>query len=777
MKKLFIIILLLLLSCNVYANDYDSQQSGDWSRTSDNADSPWYDNGVQSGWAAAPGAADTVTIQVGDVVTIDGDISVGNNAANDTTYNIDIAGTLVWPSAPGASWTFSASSTIRLTSAGKFYIGCSPGAPTDRLDCDEYAIVEFQTGGGIKYDIRIDGATAQLFARGCEGFPAYGAGTETRARITACAPDCLTGADRVLTLDTTVDWETNPTITNPVTGDDADVIIGTGGHASAAPLGVNHEIAEVTATPAANQITVTLANDHQVGDIVVNPTRNILFTSSSTTNHGSIYSTNVNISNPYMMSWVRVHEMGDSAGYNTSAIGRDASNVAHSLGTIEYTWATNCYDGAATTHCWYLEGDWDVFKYNGAYNVDINSRGFQFNSHYMDKTLEGITVIAGGAYGLYTNPTYEGIHYDKCWFSSGTELLISNALSVKDCLFHQSTGYLMNITQGDTWERRIFVDVQNNEFRNSTNSHGVMFYPYNGIFINNDFDNCHYRCLQLAEAGNVQIHMETNTFDGCNMIDNVSYGAFYISAETCGLYSQGDIYGATTLNNRSNIKFHGLSPNSYSNQMNKRLIFNETILNGPANPVWAFPISSTCWTGANGWWCRQYFGGISFATFHNLNGVEGAHWGFGAGGMIIERVTGAGPVGGWVNNTLNLKIIPYAADTYNRVSLGKIHVDSGDVLTVDLQIQKNQAAALGRRPRLMLKGCGFNPTTDYDEMADVNNAWDTVQVSGTANAKGVVHVYIEVLNDLNPALPTYPLKCLDPPTIVLYVDGVAYTKT
>jgi len=51
------------------------QQAGDWSRTSNNADSPWYDAGTQTGWAGVPADGDTVNGKATTNVNFDVDQS------------------------------------------------------------------------------------------------------------------------------------------------------------------------------------------------------------------------------------------------------------------------------------------------------------------------------------------------------------------------------------------------------------------------------------------------------------------------------------------------------------------------------------------------------------------------------------------------------------------------------------------------------------------------------------------------------------------------------
>lgn len=69
------IFLILFLFSSVYGADWESQQSGDWSRTSDNADSPWYDNGAQTALADIPDDGESFDINNGHTVVFDVDES------------------------------------------------------------------------------------------------------------------------------------------------------------------------------------------------------------------------------------------------------------------------------------------------------------------------------------------------------------------------------------------------------------------------------------------------------------------------------------------------------------------------------------------------------------------------------------------------------------------------------------------------------------------------------------------------------------------------------
>jgi len=90
-------------------NAYTSTQAGNWSRTSDNADSPWYDAGTQTGWAACPGNGDTAT--VAHAVSVDANTIVGGSP-NDTTTNAILINSAI---------TLTVAGGISLTSRGRLY--------------------------------------------------------------------------------------------------------------------------------------------------------------------------------------------------------------------------------------------------------------------------------------------------------------------------------------------------------------------------------------------------------------------------------------------------------------------------------------------------------------------------------------------------------------------------------------------------------------------------------------------------------------------------------
>jgi hypothetical protein len=76
---------------------WTSQQAGDWSRSSEHADSPWYDNDAQSALATVPGDGDTVEIEHDVVLDADATIGDGTDAGvvkNNATLTLNAKLTL-----------------------------------------------------------------------------------------------------------------------------------------------------------------------------------------------------------------------------------------------------------------------------------------------------------------------------------------------------------------------------------------------------------------------------------------------------------------------------------------------------------------------------------------------------------------------------------------------------------------------------------------------------------------------------------------------------------
>jgi len=741
MKRLFLVLFVLLFSVAANAVDYTSSGNGDW-----NAAGTWGGGGV-------PGDGDTATIRAVDTVTITDDVDVGEEPVGITTYDVEISGTLQVSDTPGQDILINFQSSVVIKNGGVFQIGTT----SDALDCDYIVVVTMDTDGNAKYILRVEDG-GELIANGCVGYPSNGANTHNRARIASCSPDCLTGADRVLTLDTAVAWAA---VDNPATRtgtDNAFAIIGSGG-GSVDPGADKSEIAEITAYPAANQITVTLANDHQVGDIVANPTRNILFESNNVGTHGRIYSNG----GEYFLKWVMINEMGDS----TAAASIDFDDTAKNIGTLSYVAALNCEDGG-DVDCFELAGtEWDTLEYLTAFSFD-GGIGIDIPNPDTEETLNGVTVMKGsaGSRGIDPGNSAYPISFDAPWINGVATGITGSPRAITDGLFHWCLDYHINGETAYSFYSRFVPVIEGNEFYHTDTNDSIDWPVFTGFFKDNVFFNVDDYCIYFSAAGSIDIYMEGNTYDLCNSAGTPEHGAIYIEANAGNFYMQAEDFGSGTKNKIANIVWKPAESTTAAHCGAFKFNCNECIMTEPTSEAQTTPIHIAGYTN---WSDRAFMGPQTYASFQNLGGVAGTHWGFGPGGMTFERETTI-----VVDDTLNLKITPYAADTFRYFKIGTVHVTDGDVLTVNVQLRKDEAQAVARTPRLALKGCGFDVLSNYDAMTDVTDTWEEQTVSGTANATGIVHIYIGVLGELDGG--NY-LEPVDPPTLDVYADAISYSKS
>ena len=751
MKKL-IILAILLFSTNVLAAVvYTSNGTGggDWDNVL-----TWAPNGV-------PGLTDTADILAGDTVIINQSEFIGTSPASASTYDLKLHGTLRINPAPGANIIFTLNTSAYVYNGGIFEVGTS----ATEFDCDYYAIIKFNTATQ-KYRVYIaDGGFFR--SHGCEGY-ANTSGTINRARITACAPDCNAGAARVLTLDTTINW--SAAVVNPATvggTSNPEVLIGCGG-GNTDPAAELTESAEITAAPAANQITVTLANNHQIGDIVANVTHNVLFycEHGGSNLQGNIHSEG----GAFDISWTRVHDMGDV--YTTAAI--RFSNASRNMGTLSHVSATSCEDNATNSGCFSVTADsWDTIEYITAHDPGSSGYHFYLPAINAAETIDSATFIGEGLYGMCSANAHYPVAYTGLWVSGTSNNFYGIARSITNSLFHYA--YINNITilEAPANKRRqnevlIFDGL---EIRHAQTFYGLSVAAYYYRITNSMFYNSDDSCLYVGN--NSIIYTENNTYDMCNTSDSTAHSAVRFGYPDGYAYMQNEYFGTTTANKKANII---VSPPAYTNTyfQYQRVICNECTFVAATGELSTLPFKPASYTDvlATGWWYRAYVGPKTLYTLQNKNKVEGAHEGLGPGGMYFSRDTSV-----FYDNTLNLKIIPEAAIRYYQYELGTISVNSGQTLTVNLYLRKNETQANGFRPRLSLEGCGFDSYTDYDEMSDVNATWEKVTVTGVANAKGIVHVYVDVRNNLAPGGVYLNVDPVHPPTVTIYADGISFTKS
>ena len=755
MKRLVLVLFLLLFPSYAYALACVSAGSGGWN--------------VAGTWGACgggvPGASDTVTINAGHVVTIDGNISVGNAPASATTYNIDISGTLYWPHTPGANWTFTARSSIRVNNGGVFQIADS-GTP---LNCANLARVLFNnTAANQKYWINVV-AGGKLYAYGC---PTYNSTTSIiRARIESCNPDCNAGAGRTLTLDRNVRWVASASATHDA------IIVGIGGGTT--PHGANTpEVISSWTAPATNQIgNVTLTQNHQPGDIIANASRNILFESDSAIYHSYIsFGAGGGADNSFELSWIRLNEMGDTTSTAAAFSYNDPNRV---YGKADYIAATNCEDGSSTA-CFYVHAA-SVTSFTNNIAHSFRSSGFGFNmagaasTKYNFSNLTAIEDAATRGSGVSTGPIVGEL--SNIWVSyvdTGIIASTSSTLSITNGLIHGTASHGLDISSSsNTYLRFNLKKITDNEFRNIGSS-GIYFSGGRHLIKNNSFRNVYGFCINLYSNG-ANASLINNTYDNCNYNNTATSGALYLPQISYNIFAMNERFGLTANNLRNNIVFDAIAYNT-TQEYPSRFVCNNCRFTVPTNNLECVGDDLGTYgivpKGCNTAPTHNAYIQMSdntYVTIHNLNQVEGAHWGFGMGGMLIKRETAT-----VVNNTLNVKIKPYNATDVAWLPLGTVQANAGQVITIKVHLRKNGAQADGERPKIALEGCGADRWTDFSEMTDVVNTWEEQTVTMVAAYKGTIHVYLGAKNTLSGADHYTPVS---PPTLEVFADGISITKT
>jgi len=746
-----VIILLCMLIPNLsWAAAYTSSGSGLWS-----------DPAVWGG-GGFPGVGDSAVITAGHLVTLDGNAAVGTSPASTFTYDLDINGTLYWPTSPGGDWVFTAYSSVRVGATGTIIIGLAPTG----FDCAHTGIWEFATAVAVqKYTLFLNGGSLQVY--GCENFDTS-SGSVHRARIASCAPDCTAGAGKTITLDRDVNW-------NASSGWAGDrILIGIGGSDTTAPA-VGDDPEEITSwtAPAANQIAaVTLTENHQVGDLVVNASRNFIFRSDSTTVHSRIYSTAAN--DLFDMNWVMLDEMGDTTSTSAAIT---FNSTSFTLGTLNYVAVLNCEDGAAVA-CFYLTmKDWTkieglvAFDYRAGYGVRVGT-----TLDVVQNTIKDITAFEGPnglGQGYASSGSQKNILLDGLWSSHGLYGVGSSTsyLSITNSIIHGTTGDCLRTSSPAGYTKTMKAALTNNEIRNCAAS-GWLLGNVSAHLSGNDFDLCGDHCLNITPSLVVStVFSDNNTYDNCNTDNSIIQGALYVNALSFFYHGNNEQFGQTNPNFRSNILW--AAPIYTTASGYARGVCNECLLATPTNAVScaSMPVDGIYLYGcASGWSYVGFVPDESYFTLHNKDGVEYDNYGWGPGGAMVSRDT----VTNYTTSNIKMKITPTATNSYNYVTAGSFYVAAGTAVTVDLYLRKDEAVATaGWRPRLALQGCGFNIYTNYDEMSDVSNTWEKVTVSGVAGWRGVVHIYVAVRGKLSGADAFTPVWV---PTLDIYADGLSVTK-
>ena len=753
--RFLMVLCLLLVPTYAHALDCISGASGNWNAAN------WNDCG-----GSFPGVGDTATIQDGHTITLKvGASAVGTSPAGTTTYDLDINGVLLFENVAAAA-TLTVYSSIRIGATGVLRAGTS-GSP---LNCAGSARLTMATNAAAQnYTIYLN-AGGTMDMHGCVTYHGSTA-TLTRARIASCAPDCTAGAV-VVTLDRTHGW-------NASTGWVGDgIIVGVGGNETTPhAAGDDPELITTWTAPGATTIGITFTEDHLPGDIVENVTRNIVIDSDSATRHPRIYTSN-NFHDPYSLSYIQLSEFGSSTSANFAAI--NIGSITHTMGSIDYVAVINSEDGS-NTQCFYMYAkSWTSFEGNTCHDVRGGYGYLLFAAtlvstpilEFKDCSCYGSAL--GNPNGCFRSTTTQPIDVDGLWIShANVGIYAANwngAGDIHNCLIHGTTGDGIQYTQPNNYTQTSTVKIHDNEIRNN-GSDGVTLYGADVLFTDNNIDGTYRIGVSiLASTSRPHIRMSGNTYDNCNTSTWTSGAAVVLYALDGDIRMDNESFGQTAVNGFANIMVYMAASTAGTAQS---IVCNNCILSDPRSGAacGVMPVDGYYAFGCNGaGWddVSRYQGGA--ITFQNKDQVEDAHLGWGHGGMVFSRQTGVV----YTTSNLKMKITPCNSTAYSYIKIGSVYIEDATALTVDLALRKDTSVATtGRRPRIALEGCGFHREDDYDEMSDVDDTWELVQVSGTSEWKGVVHIYVGVMGEMDGVNGYQPVW---PPTMDVYADGLVVTK-
>jgi hypothetical protein len=773
----------LLSPAAARALNCESTTDGDWTNAA-----TWVNCG-----GANPGLNDTVEIKVNHTVTVNDAVTAGASPVDATTYNIKVYGELLFENPADSDNSLTAYSSIKVYSGGEIRVGTA-AVP---MDCAHTAAIVMHTTPGVRYHILVD--EGGLFeAHGCPWYVSTAqAPTFLRARIEWCAPNCDAGAIRIH-LDRTVDWADVVDVVSA--GHGPDVAIGSGGGDALPGCGDNDlvaELSEITGIVSDTDFFCTTTKDHQPGDMIVAMARNVVVYSDSDAQHGAIWTTSTGAQIPIKLSWARVHDMG-----NATYAAVDHGNENGATGSFDYCAVTRCAEAGA-------DGGHDCFRFNAkTMQSFVGNSVFGSRLDHADTTDEDSCLsISGSAAEVgFEVDDFTCVLSAKCVDASGTGAPISldapwlsacgcdaggfaasgNIAEIADglILHTMAADPSVRLTGTDYWWSQART-VAGTTFRNACG--GALVTQIPSVFIKgNVFDDIPLPAVVVASPSIGGMYLTApidatfigNTYDNCNWADaGDQQGAVSFLAQGGRVHMYGEQFGLSQANTAANLYFSvPCYTTTAGNYVGNSLAFacNDCNLEAPASAPagWNYGVyfgNLDEGVYAPSWQVRAFIGAGQFLGLQNINKVANANQTFGPGGCLIEHEAAVVR-----DNSLNLKVTPFATHEWARVPLRRVYVDTGDVLTVSVWLWKMEAFAYP--PRLVLMGPGFDPTIKYAAMgAGPIKTWTQVVVTGSASLPGVVYAYLDVRGNLSGV--AHAIEPVNPPTAVLYADGIVLVKS
>lgn len=746
-----------------------SATSGNWS-----VGSTWVGGSV-------PGLTDNVVIASGHTVTIDNDLEFGSSPADQTTWVLDVAGTLQWAEGAGltGSWVFYVKGNVRVQATGCIRIG----SDANPIPANRTAVFRIQ-GRNPCYLVRLMSQTGtdnrgRLITRGAVNYHMASASMH-RARLAA---NVVSGAGVAIQLDRDVDWQVGDVLFFGRGGSRTTPIIDASGNYSAT---YGHDRTTIASkTDARNYTVASLTYPHLAGDIVAHGSRNVIIRGDAangfciqkyvSTGPSGLYTEHGGID----LAWTSLEYASGPGSYGAGIEIFGSYGVLNRVTDGQYKLESCVFDRSGG-------GTWGV-AFSGCYNMQQRAadfhnlvmygfaKGLAFgdNSTYAHGvfTAGTVTLLACTACNIYSYnvatkfaslwATYAGTAPDN------THALFrginSGAVLQCDELIGHACGYY-----------GIYVSNSSSGYGQACDNYILSGELYNArcSFMNISVGprRLHVRNMKFAYAGEIGVRLVDTQgqadfygcdFDGCAHADGANDGALLVSGTSgnwLNLYMKQCAFGLVTRNKNRNLMVSaagGLVVKSCGGRIRiEDCTFKEPVFSAePSWGLWGKWRGVVLWVNSTGVSCYDTLQNRG-ATIELVRPVVLSAAGIDQWPLTYPGVTHMAISGGGaemrnestvvIDGSYGMKFTPYNARCPNAGSFSvpyKIPVSTGQTLTVKISLRKTASQPLAKkRPRAVLCGCGI---LDEQAMPDINDTWSELTLSGVASTNGLVDFWVE----------------------------------
>lgn len=729
---------------------------------------------VGSTWqgGSVPAATDRVVIQSGDIIEIDGDTTIGDSPASQTTYVLDIYGTLKWKDNPGADWTFLIQGSTVIRPTGHLQIGTDANPiPSNRKAT--VTIAAYLVSAAYLIWLENTGGTASKGRITTRGSVAYHMASSAmhRARLTSAVS---AGSAVAIEVDRAVDWQIGDVICFGRGGSQTTSIIdGSGNYLASYGLDRTTISGKTDST---HYTVTTLAYAHLAGDMVAHLSRNVIIQGTSgygfciykpiTANEAGGFSQHGGID----LSWTSLRYAGGGGSTYFHAVHIEGQTYNDRILDGDYKIEGCVFDeaGVSTASAIYMRSVnhrttgsdinntvvYGAFT-NGLYTLDQYSYGRM--------SVGALTII--GATNQCVNLFRGSFHASSLWLvHNGVASSVSHSAvyctyggAVIDELLVHAAGYYGIVVEAcSAYQQMADVQIRSGELYNARSVLLFVSTAYSRRVLLNDVKLAHSHSQMMCLNGMSNFVAYGCAFDNGNRsasTDGVILLAPAAYHVTSVLFKKCT-FGTASRGYRSYLTLAtALTRDGLGRVRLEDCTFKEPIFS--TEPTWgllgkwrgiiAFGQSNATWYATNV--SRGFSFELVRPVVYDTSDVD--QWPLQYPGVTQMALCGAGcelrnEATVILDGSFGMKMTPWAARAPGAgswVAPYKIPVQAGDTITVKISLRKTVSQpAAKKRPRAYLRGCGV---FDEQVMPDTNDTWEELTLTGVAATKGMVDFWVE----------------------------------